>query len=264
MTPSLPFAYDQLHWEARGPADAAPVLLVHGWGSSAALMQPITQALDDRYRVFSIDLPGHGASPPPSVGLGVPEHAQLLDAFLHHEIGKPVTWIGHSNGGRIGLYMASHPSYQAHFKNLVLISPSGITPRRRWTYYVRKTTATLLKAPFQILPTRLREFGLDWLRHSLVWKLLGSSDYRQLEGAMRETFVQTVTFHIDEDVAKIQVPTLLFWGDQDTAVSREQMTYLERTIPDAGLVTLEGAGHYGYLDVPDVFDAATRHFLEHA
>lgn len=265
MTPTLtaPISYETLHLEISGPETGPPVLLLHGWGSNAALMQPIGEALADTYRIYNVDLPGHGASPIPPEAMGVPEHAALVHDVITNEIGQPVTLIGHSNGGRIGLHMASQATYKHHFNRLVLISPSGITPKRSWKYYLRKTTATVLKAPFQILPKRLRDFGLDWLRHSLVWKMLGSSDYRQLQGVMRETFVQTVNFHVNEAVRDIHVPTLLFWGDQDTAISKYQMDYLEQRIPDAGLVVLKGAGHYGHLDAPDVFDAATRHFLEH-
>jgi pimeloyl-ACP methyl ester carboxylesterase len=42
------------------------------------------------------------------------------------------------------------------------------------------------------------------------------------------------------------------------------MAVLEQRIAGAGLVVLEGAGHYGYLDQPARFLAATRYFLEHS
>jgi pimeloyl-ACP methyl ester carboxylesterase len=105
---------------------------------------------------------------------------------------------------------------------------------------------------------------MDWLRHSLVWRLLGSSDYNTLSGVMRETFVKTVNHHLDGDLKQIQVPTLLFWGTADTAVSRRQMEIIEASIDDCGLVELEGAGHYGHLDNFDTVLSGTRHFLETA
>ena len=262
--PEVPFGYEQLHLECSGPETGAPVLLLHGWGSSAQLMQPIAAALADQYRLFNLDLPGHGHSPPPPEAWGVPEHAGLVRTFLDKEVGEPVTIIGHSNGGRIALFLASDPETAPLLKRLVLISPSGIPARRTWKYYVRKNLAQVLKAPFQILPAPLSDYGLDWLRHSLVWRALGSSDYRALEGVMRETFVKTVNGYVHERLHRIGVPTLVFWGDQDTAISRRQMAILEDAIPDAGLVILEGAGHYGYLDDPDTFIAATRYFLEHS
>ena len=128
---------------------------------------------------------------------------------------------------------------------------------------MKKNLARTLKVPFEILPDPLREFGLDWLRHSLVWRALGSSDYRALTGVMRHTFVKTVTCHLDDRIDRIEVPVLLFCGDRDEAISRRQMHVLKDTIANAGLVILPDAGHYGYLDDPGAFIAATRHFLEH-
>ncbi len=254
----------RLHRTRNGPSTGAPVLLLHGWGSSAALMQPIADALADQWDVLNVDLPGHGKSPAPPVGMGVPEHAALVAELIRTEFTPPVTILGHSNGGRIALYMASEPDYAPLIERLILVSPSGITPTRTWQYHAKKTLASTLKAPFQILPEPLKGHGLDWLRHSLVWKALGSSDYSKLSGPMRETFVKTVTFHLDDAVQRITAPTLLFWGDGDTAVRRDQMAKLEARIPDAGLVTIEGGGHYGYLDDPVLFEAATRSFLEAA
>ena len=57
--------YRDLHLDVHGPETGAPVLLLHGWGSSAQLMRPVADALADRYRVYNLDLPGHGLSPPP-------------------------------------------------------------------------------------------------------------------------------------------------------------------------------------------------------
>lgn len=254
---------DTLHIEITGPEDAPPVLLLHGWGSSARLMLPLARGLDDRYRVFNMDLPGHGQSPLPDAPLGIPEQAALVADRVRTLMTPPVAVVGHSNGGRIALYLASRPETAGLFDRLILISPSGIKPRRGAAYHLKRTLATVLKAPFRLLPAPLEAAGLDWLRHSLVWRALGSSDYRALDGVMRETFVRTVNCHLDDQVAAIEAPTLLFWGDRDEAISREQMRTLEERIPDAGLVILEGAGHYGYLDDPDTVLAATRYFLEH-
>ena len=225
-------------------------------------MRPIAQALSDEYHVYNLDLPGHGLSPAPPEAIGVPEHAALVAELIRERIGKPVLIIGHSNGGRIALFMASDPSMKGLIRRMVLVSPSGVPPRRPPSYYVKKFVARALKAPFEILPSGPREFGLDWLRHSLVWRFLGSSDYRALEGVMRDTFVKTVTFYVDDRLGKIDTPTLLIWGDRDSAVSRYQMAVLEERIRDAGLVVLESAGHYGYLDDFDTFIGATRYFFE--
>lgn len=257
-------SYDDLHIEVSGPEEGPPLLLLHGWGSSAELMRPIAGALNDTYHVFNVDLPGHGQSPDPPAPWGLPEHGALVRDLIDERIGRPALVIGHSNGGRIALFMASDSDLSRRLERLILISPSGIAPERSWTYHLRRAVANAIKAPFLLVPEGpARDFALDWLHHSLVWRALGSSDYRKLEGVMRETFVKTVTHHLDDRIARIKVPTLIFWGDRDEAISERQVRILEERIPDAGLVVLEDAGHYGYLDAPAPFVSATRHFLEH-
>ena len=59
----------------------------------------------------------------------------------------------------------------------------------------------------------------------------------------------------------IKCPTLLVWGENDTATPLADALKMERLIPDAGLVTFSGAGHYSFLDNPYQFAAVIRSFL---
>jgi len=251
----------RLSYELSGPEDGVHVLLLHGWGSSALHMRPVAAWLSDTYRVINVDLPGHGASPPPSRAWGVPEHADAILKLLDQIDVGPFSIFGHSNGGRIALFMASEPSPPPELRKLILVSPSGIRRRRTAAYHVRRGAASVLKSPFSLLPERAREFGLDWLRHSLVWKMLGSADYRELEGVMRETFVKTVNCYLEDRLRLVDVPVLILRGSRDDAVSNEQMRVIETSVADAGLFTIEDAGHYAYLDRPGVVSAAARLFL---
>ena len=254
---------DKVHVEITGPASGAPVVLLHGWGSSAALMAPLAKGLHDRYRVYNIDLPGHGHTPMPPEPWGVPEFARVVERIAREQVSGAAHFVGHSNGGRISLYMASEPELSPLIRSLSLISPSGIRAKRSLKYHVKKTVATTLKAPFHVLPPgSLRDYGLDWVRHSLVWRLLGSSDYNQLQGTMRGTFVKTVNFYVEDRLNRIAVPTLLFRGTNDDAISAHQMAVLEQHISDSALIELEGASHYGYLDKPGIVTQAIRHFIE--
>lgn len=174
----------------------------------------------------------------------------------------PLPVLGHSNGGRIALHLASDPETSALFSRLLLVSPSGVKPPRGLAYYARRALAGLLKAPFRLLPDGpLRRRGLNWVRTTVYWQLLSSTDYRQASDAMRETFVKTVNHHLDNRLANITVPVLIIWGDRDTSVVRRQVDTLVEKIPDAGLVVLPGAGHYGFIDAPAAYAAAVRTFL---
>jgi pimeloyl-ACP methyl ester carboxylesterase len=252
----------RVYAEVTGPEGAPPVLLLHGWGSSAELMRAAGAPLAGARRVHNLDLPGHGRTPAPPSAWGVPEYAALVAHYVRTRGLAPLPVVGHSNGGRIALHLASDPATADLFSRLVLVSPSGVRPPRPPAYYVKKAWAATLKAPFRLVPEGpLRQRGLAWLRTTVYWRLLASADYQQASGVMRETFVKTVNHHLDDRLPQVRVPTLVVWGDRDTAVARRQVDTLVERIPDAGLVVLPGAGHYGYLDAPDAYAAAVRRFL---
>ena len=253
----------RLNVEVLGPSEGPALLLLHGWGRSRQDMRPLAESLASPFQAHLVDLPGHGASPDPPEPWGVPEHADVLNAYIRDSIPSAVTVVGHSNGGRIALYMAGDPA-SAPIERLALISPSGVAPERSWAHRLRAALATALKAPVQALPASVRAPAEDWLRHSLVWRLLGSADYNAEQGVMRETFVRTVNHHLNGALRRVDVPTLLFWGTEDEAVSRRQMTVMASEIPDCGLVELEGAGHFGHLQQPDVVQAGLQHFLKNS
>ena len=252
-----------LNVEVLGPSEGPALLLLHGWGRSRRDMRPLAEGLAPPFRAHLVDLPGHGASPDPPEPWGVPEHADVLNAYIHDSIPSTVTVVGHSNGGRVALYMAGDPA-SAPIERLALISPSGVAPERSWAQRLRAALATALKAPVQTLPAPVRAPAEDWLRHSLVWRLLGSADYNAEQGVMRDTFVRTVNHHLNGALRRVDVPTLLFWGTEDEAVSRRQMNVMASEIPDCGLVELEGAGHFGHLEQPDVVQAGLQHFLKNS
>lgn len=54
------------------------VVLLHGWGCSMKMMQPVADALKDEYDCLLVDFPGHGESDPPPAPWGVPEYADCL------------------------------------------------------------------------------------------------------------------------------------------------------------------------------------------
>ena len=238
---------DSLHVEVRGTKGNTQILLLHGWGSSAELMLPLAESLQDEFEVHAIDLPGHGRSPLPSSAYGVPESADWVAQYISKNMSKPTHIMGHSNGGRISLYMAARQEYAGLIDRLVLISPSGVKRKRTARFYFKKYLGKTLKFPFALLPPQLKKLGLSRLRDSLVWKSLGSSDYRTLSGVMQETFVKTVNCYLENDLGKVNSSVLLLRGSEDDAISDSQMKVMLNLIPDAGYVELPGAGHFGYL-----------------
>ena len=70
---------------------------------------------------------------------------------------------------------------------------------------------------------------------------------------------------VNEDLChlmpKISAPTLLFWGENDTATPLSDAKKMESLIPDAGLVTVAGAGHFSFLENPQLFERVLGSFF---
>ena len=65
---------------------------------------------------------------------------------------------------------------------------------------------------------------------------------------MRGVLVKAVNYDLTEFVKKIECPTLLVWGDLDTAVPYKRAYELQNLIKDSGVVLYNGATHYAYLE----------------
>jgi pimeloyl-ACP methyl ester carboxylesterase len=87
-----------------------------------------------------------------------------------------------------------------------------------------------------------------------------SADYLAA-GPLRPTLVKLVNADLRPFMPRVAVPTLLVWGSDDADTPLSAAREMERLIPDAGLVVLDRAGHYSYLDQPARFARIVTHFL---
>ena len=90
---------------------------------------------------------------------------------------------------------------------------------------------------------------------------VASRDYLEASEAMRGTLRAVIAADLRDRMPRIAAATLLVWGDRDDDTPLWMGQEMEQLIPDAGLVVLEGAGHYSYADSPGQFGAVARRFL---
>ncbi len=238
-------------------AGAGPdVLLLHGWGAHSGLVWPLAERLAQAgFRVHAPDLPGFGQTPPPAVPWSVREYAAFALAFLD-ALGVGVVYLfGHSFGGRLGLVLGSQ--HASRVIKMALSNSAGVRTQPA-------ASARFRLSVYRLALRTLRGIGLlgaaDNLRAWYVGRY-GSADYKSAAGVMRDTFVKVVNEDLLPCAARITVPTLLFWGDQDEDTPLWQGRLLEQTIPDAGLVLFPGAGHYAYLDRLSDTVRVLKHFF---
>lgn len=241
-----------LHYTETG--EGPDMILMHGWGCQGSTVASIEKVAAEYCRVFNIDFPGFGQSSEPQEVWGVEDYTSMLEQFVQKTgITNPIL-LGHSFGGRVGILYASRNKVS----KLILVDAAGLKPHRSIRYYYKvysyKLGCRILKA---LLGKEKAQKRIDRLRAKR-----GSSDYNNASVMMRRILSKVVNEDLKNVAPDIKAPTLLIWGENDTATPIGDAKTLEKLIPDAGLVSFPGCGHYSFLDNPVQFAAVLRSFLK--
>lgn len=207
------------------------IVLLHGWGQNILMMDKLGRGLEKKYHITILDLPGFGNSSEPTYGWTIYDYYEMLVEFLNNlKIKNPVL-VGHSFGGRISIIYSAKNKVD----KLVLLASPYKRSVKKDTIKV-KILKALKKVP---LLKDLEEYAKT---------KIGSVDYRNASPIMRKILVNTVNEDLTEYLKEIECPTILIWGDNDTAASIEDAKEAEKIMKDAALITYEGCTHYAYLE----------------
>jgi len=274
----------RLHYADWGNHGAPPLLLIHGGRDHARSWDWVARALRGDYHVLAVDLRGHGDSewakgssyPIPDA---VYDIVQLVDQLAL----SPVTIVGHSLGGAIGMLYAG--TYPEKLKRLIVIEGWIWPPQQqakdlavpadeRIRKWVDQLTAVAARAPRKYSSldaaiermmaenTRLSlEQAAHLTRHGMTQNEDGTYSWKY-DNYNRATVPYKFT---DQDVtrlwSRIACPTLLMRGAEGP-LPDPAAAGLVGLLPDATAVNVSGAGHWVHHDRLDDVVALVRSFAK--
>ena len=240
----------------KGEGDA--VLILQGWGTSVDLYSAVIDTAAQKYRVLAPDMPGFGATPEPPEPWHVDDYADFVLAFCENLGVSEVIIFAHSFGGRVTLKLTAREDLPITVNKIILTGAAGI--RHEPSEAAKKKAAAyqrgkkfLSSAPMKALFPN----ALENLRNKH-----GSADYKAASPMMRQVLVNTVNEDLSALLPMCKPETLLIWGRNDDAAPYEDGQRMEREMPDAGLVTLENAGHFAFIDQQFTFLRVLSSFLD--
>lgn len=234
--------------------DGRPLILMHGWGCDHNTVRSIAATAAQTHTVYNIDFPGFGGSQEPAKVWGVELYTRLIEDLVRKEgLERPVL-IGHSFGGRVSILYASRNDVD----KVVLVDAAGIKPKRSLKYYLKVYSFKAGKRFWELLLGKEKaQERVDRMRTKR-----GSSDYAGASPMMRRILSKVVNEDLTDRLPLISAPTLLIWGENDTATPIADAKKMSRLIPGSGLVSFPGCGHYSFLDNPIQFRAVLSSFLK--
>jgi pimeloyl-[acyl-carrier protein] methyl ester esterase len=251
-----------LYTESSGPSDAAPLVLLHGWGMNLRVFDGLRAALAEHHRVTAIDLAGHGQSPW-TAGSSPQQQLASLAAVLPRD----AVLVGWSLGGQLALQLAAEPALAVRQLVLIATSPRFVCADD-WPHGL--PAATLRQFAAQLTHDAGRTID-DFIE----LQLRGSADAAAVRAALQDA----LRLHGDAESAalaaglallegndlralarRIEVPVLVITGQYDRVTEAQAGQALAQLLPQAQLLKIRRAGHAPFLSHPGQVAAAMLAF----
>lgn len=213
-----------IHYETYGTGE--PLLLLHGWTQSSQFWLEYVADYAKHFKVYAIDLHGHGKSSILTKDFSIQKTAQDIFQLIEHLKLKQVNAIGLSFGGLVLLEIAaSHPKL---LSNMILIGTSN---------------------SFK---------GGDNQKRAITYENLPDSFRNQLKGLhlhgenqIRAMFDPNLNYEINlsaSQLALIEIKTMIVQGDRDEITGVEPALFLYRNLPNSELWIVPNTGHIAITD----------------
>ena len=220
----------------------APLVLLHGAGSSAHEFEHVMGPLSRNFRVIGWDMPGHGDSDPLTRNLTIIDYADALAALIAAlELRRPHL-VGTSVGALIVAARASTPGADVATLSLVEMP---VRPAVAWSR-MWPLVETLFSTPtqsFEQVAPRFRDLSDSDFRQ---WNV----DRNKAGGKTMMSVMRAIRDHVP-DFHAICVPVLLVYGERGPVADCIEDT--RAALPAAESVTLRGCGHFPMIDDPVAF-----------
>jgi pimeloyl-ACP methyl ester carboxylesterase len=252
-TRGLEIAYERV---GQGP----PLAFVHGAGEDGRVWQPQLAALADEFTVVAWDEPGAGGSSDVPADFGLTEYADCLAALIEAVELGPAHVAGISWGGTVVLEL--YRRRPELVRTLILADTyagwKGSLSEEEVRARVEGVHRMLAATAEEFDPTLPGLFARDPPTEFVSLLADMAADVRP------ESFRVALLLMAEADqrdlLARITVPTLLIWGEQDVRSPLSVARRFEQAIRGAQLVVIPGAGHVSNLERPEEFNDAVREF----
>lgn len=260
-----------VHYHVMGPEKGRPLVLLHGYISSAYSWRSVWRKLSGPFRLYIPDLPGYGASAAPQEAWTVDSYARFLDRFFAAAGLERASVVGAQMGGSIAAgFAARHPG---RVDKLVLMAAGGMGEERTnmWLYKLVSSpvvgAAIVRSFPRRMFARRLRA---GYVRKDVAddevvntyfdaFKKTGHIQTR-LGLQVRESYGRDFK-RFGQLVKQIVSPTLLIWGENDPLVPLSTGRKFEEAITGAKLVTIANCGDFPHEEYPDEVSSYILNFI---
>lgn len=262
----------RIHYRDEGRRDGPAVVLVHGFGASAADWEPWAERLGERFRLIALDLPGHGLTQTPT---GRPENlddfVDVVEAVARAAGADRFVLVGSSLGGQVAWRYAER--HGDRLRGLVLVDAAGWPPPRggagtgAFARLLRTPPARALLRRLNARPVVRAGLQAAFTDKRLVTAALIDryADFSRAPGH-RDVILSLAQRPEDaasaEGLSAIHTPTLVMVGADDALIPPSDGRRFADAIPGAVFKIFDACGHLPMEEAPDRSASAFAAFAD--
>jgi pimeloyl-ACP methyl ester carboxylesterase len=252
------------------------MLLLHGLGATKSSFFDTAAALSRSYTVHAIDLPGFGGSSKPATApYGAPYAAKAVIGTMDALGIERAHLVGNSMGGRVAIEVGLERPDRVG--GIALLSPAVAFVRRDWHWLVRFARPELGVLPHSLGRQRIEQtFWALFADRDLVDPSVADIVADEFEriyrspGARLAFLSSARAIYLEPPFGKrgfyprlatLQPPALFVWASHDRLIPERFRHHVERWLPSAEQVVLEGCGHVPQVEVPERTNGLLERFF---
>jgi len=229
------------------------ILILPGWGDTRKTFSYLIDYLKNYFTIYILDYPGFGNSNFLDT-LDIYEYSDIINEFVTLLHLENSILIGHSFGGRIISLLTT--KYNILYKKIILINVAGLKEHNIKLFF-KTIIYKILKKIKYLLPNKLKIKYQNYLFHKFA-----SNDYKNLDKNLYKTFQNVVKVNLKPYYKKINIDTLILWGEKDTITPISMAYKLKKLIKNSYLIKLSFLHHFPYLENPYLVSQIIYNYLK--
>lgn len=224
-----------------GPA----IIVLHGlMGALSNFGSTFNHFSNNGYKVLIPELPLYTL---PLIKTNVKNLAKFLKQFMEYKELDNAILLGNSLGGHIALYFTKH--YPEKVNALVLTGSSGMYEKAMGDSFPKRGN-------YEYIEQKAREVFYD---PAIATKELVDDVYSTVNDRIKALKTLSIAksairHNMKNDLPKMQHPTCLIWGKQDTVTPPEAAEDFHRLLPNSDLFWIDKCGHAAMMEKPEEFN----------
>lgn len=233
--------------------EGTPIIVLHGLMGGLSNFDCVTEFFSSKgYKVLIPELPIYTMS---LLKTNVKNFAIYLKDFIDHKGFNEVILLGNSLGGHIGLYHTK--KFPQKVKALIITGSSGLYENAMGSGYTKRSD-------YEVIKKKAQEVFYDpaIATKEIVDEVYASVNDRNKLAKTLAIAKSAIRHNMGKDLPKMQTPTCIIWGKNDTVTPPEVAEEFHEKLPDSDLFWIDKCGHAAMMEHPDEFNSILQSWLD--